>query len=148
MKFLGIDYGEKRIGIAVSDDGGMIAFPHVTIENTSSRFQRSKKYAMPKSQCISLSGCRCSSARCRRSCGRLSDLARRLRDSRRSRWRMKTKCLRRKWPSAMARKNTVDQSSAALILQSYLDRQKGYSIIESPTTTWKKKFFIGRDSCI
>lgn len=27
MKYLGIDYGEKRIGVAVSDDGGKIAFP-------------------------------------------------------------------------------------------------------------------------
>ena len=27
MKYLGIDYGMKRIGIAVSDEGGDIAFP-------------------------------------------------------------------------------------------------------------------------
>jgi putative holliday junction resolvase len=27
MKYLGIDYGTKRIGIAVSDDGGEFAFP-------------------------------------------------------------------------------------------------------------------------
>ncbi len=27
MKFLGIDYGTKRIGLAVSDDGGTLAFP-------------------------------------------------------------------------------------------------------------------------
>jgi len=28
MRFLGIDYGKKRIGIAVSDETGAIAFPH------------------------------------------------------------------------------------------------------------------------
>lgn len=33
MKYLGIDYGAKRIGIAVSDDTGMIAFPLETIPN-------------------------------------------------------------------------------------------------------------------
>jgi len=33
MKYLGIDYGSKRIGIAVSDDGGRIAFPHVVVES-------------------------------------------------------------------------------------------------------------------
>ncbi|MCL2755837.1 MAG: Holliday junction resolvase RuvX [Firmicutes bacterium] len=33
MKILGIDYGLKRIGIAVSDDRGIMAFPLVTIEN-------------------------------------------------------------------------------------------------------------------
>ena len=33
MKFLGIDYGGKRIGLAVSDEGGTIAFPRTTIAN-------------------------------------------------------------------------------------------------------------------
>lgn len=33
MKFLGIDYGAKNIGIAVSDEGGTIAFPRKTIAN-------------------------------------------------------------------------------------------------------------------
>ncbi len=33
MKYLGIDYGTKRIGIAVSDDGGSFAFPKAVIEN-------------------------------------------------------------------------------------------------------------------
>lgn len=33
MKYLGIDYGAKRIGTAVSDDGGNIAFPRAVIEN-------------------------------------------------------------------------------------------------------------------
>lgn len=28
MKYIGIDYGAKRIGVAVSDDGGAVAFPH------------------------------------------------------------------------------------------------------------------------
>jgi putative Holliday junction resolvase len=27
MKYLGIDYGQKRIGVAVSDDDGRVAFP-------------------------------------------------------------------------------------------------------------------------
>lgn len=33
MKILGIDYGTKRIGIALSDDDGQMAFPHTVIEN-------------------------------------------------------------------------------------------------------------------
>lgn len=28
MRYLGIDYGTKRVGIAVSDEDGKIAFPH------------------------------------------------------------------------------------------------------------------------
>lgn len=33
MRYLGIDYGSKRIGIAVSDDEGKIAFPEAVIPN-------------------------------------------------------------------------------------------------------------------
>jgi len=35
MKLLGIDYGTKRIGLAVSNDGGNIAFPDQVIQNDS-----------------------------------------------------------------------------------------------------------------
>lgn len=31
MKYLAIDYGQKRTGIAVSDPGGRMAFPRVTL---------------------------------------------------------------------------------------------------------------------
>ncbi len=33
MKYLGIDYGEKNIGIAVSDDGGNLAFAKTILNN-------------------------------------------------------------------------------------------------------------------
>ncbi len=33
MKLLGIDYGEKRVGIALSDEGGTIAFPKNILDN-------------------------------------------------------------------------------------------------------------------
>jgi putative Holliday junction resolvase len=32
MKYLGIDYGTKRIGLARSDELGMLAFPHSTVK--------------------------------------------------------------------------------------------------------------------
>jgi putative holliday junction resolvase len=31
MKYIGIDYGTKRIGIALSDETGSVAFPHAVI---------------------------------------------------------------------------------------------------------------------
>ncbi len=34
MKHLGIDYGSKKIGIALSDEGGSMGFPHSIIPNT------------------------------------------------------------------------------------------------------------------
>src|SRR3989344_7315396 len=33
MKYLGIDYGKKRIGLAVSDIEGNLAFPHSVVKN-------------------------------------------------------------------------------------------------------------------
>ena len=34
MKYLGIDYGSKRVGLAVSDESGNMSFPLVVINNT------------------------------------------------------------------------------------------------------------------
>jgi putative Holliday junction resolvase len=34
MKYLGIDYGTKKIGIAISNDDGTLAFPRSIISNT------------------------------------------------------------------------------------------------------------------
>ena len=33
MKFLGIDFGTKRVGIAISDENGKFAFPKVVLSN-------------------------------------------------------------------------------------------------------------------
>lgn len=36
MRYLGIDYGLKRVGLALSDEGGAFAFPHEIIANDMS----------------------------------------------------------------------------------------------------------------
>ena len=33
MRLLGIDYGSKRVGLSLTDDKGMMAFPHVVVPN-------------------------------------------------------------------------------------------------------------------
>ena len=43
MTLLGIDYGAKRVGIAVSDTGEVLAFPHVILENTKALIEDVKK---------------------------------------------------------------------------------------------------------
>ena len=35
MKYLGIDYGEKRVGIAISDEEGKVAFPKIVLKNNN-----------------------------------------------------------------------------------------------------------------
>ena len=32
---MGIDYGTKRVGIALSDEGGSMAFPHIVLDNNN-----------------------------------------------------------------------------------------------------------------
>lgn len=34
MRYMGIDYGTKRVGIALSDESGAMAFPHTVFPNT------------------------------------------------------------------------------------------------------------------
>lgn len=43
MKILGIDYGTKRIGIAITDDDGLMAFPHSVIENDNKIIDKFQK---------------------------------------------------------------------------------------------------------
>src|SRR3989344_5740007 len=40
MKFLGIDYGTKRIGLAISDENGKLAFPKEIVLNDNDTFKR------------------------------------------------------------------------------------------------------------
>ena len=43
MKYLGLDYGDKRIGVAISDEEGKIAFPRTTLENSPSVYSEIKR---------------------------------------------------------------------------------------------------------
>lgn len=40
MKFLGIDYGTKRIGVALSDEDGILAFPKEIVLNDANTFKK------------------------------------------------------------------------------------------------------------
>lgn len=45
---MGIDFGTKRVGIAFSDQGGMMAFPHAVLENDASLLDKLEKLAEEK----------------------------------------------------------------------------------------------------
>jgi putative Holliday junction resolvase len=34
MRYLGIDYGSKKVGLALSDEAGVMGFPHAILPNT------------------------------------------------------------------------------------------------------------------
>jgi putative Holliday junction resolvase len=44
MRYLGLDYGAKRIGVAISDADGGFAFPRETIPNDQSTLDRLQKF--------------------------------------------------------------------------------------------------------
>lgn len=48
MRMMGIDYGEKRIGIAISDENGRFAFPYSVVENDRKIIERIKKICQEK----------------------------------------------------------------------------------------------------
>ena len=35
MRYLGVDYGEKRVGLAISDDDGQFSFPYKVFKNNN-----------------------------------------------------------------------------------------------------------------
>lgn len=43
MRYIGIDYGSKRVGIALTDEGGSMAFPHSVLENKENLLEEVKK---------------------------------------------------------------------------------------------------------
>lgn len=43
MRYLGIDYGIKRVGVAVSDEGGALAFPYAILPNNRNLVEEIRK---------------------------------------------------------------------------------------------------------
>lgn len=48
MRYLGIDFGSSRIGIAISDELGMLAHPVETVPNDASFLSRLRKIVLEK----------------------------------------------------------------------------------------------------
>lgn len=125
MKYLGIDYGEKRIGIAVSDDSGMIAFPYATIENTASTLSEIKKICdieKPVAIIIGMPILIGEVSPLMRAIQMFGDTLARFTDIPVA---YENELFTTKMATQSgAKKDTVDQSSAALILQSWIDRNR------------------------
>ena len=51
MRLMGIDYGEKRIGLAFSDENVNMAFPHSVIENDKNTLKKIKEICEEKNIC-------------------------------------------------------------------------------------------------
>ena len=49
MRKMGIDYGHKKVGIALSDEGGLMAFPHDVFPNDKELLAKIKALVTEKS---------------------------------------------------------------------------------------------------
>ena len=132
-RYLGIDYGTKRIGLALSDEEGIIAFPLDVIENTGERkvIQEISRIVGEKAVSViivgmplKLDGTRGPAAE---NVGRFIEAVKAALDLPVNVWdeRLSTRIAERAMIegglSRQRRKQSLDQSTAQIILQSYLD---------------------------
>jgi len=124
MRLLGIDYGAKRIGIAISDEGGKLAFPREILPNDKNIFKSLGKVIEEENIGEIVIGESSDFA------GKPNPIAKQIETfSRELKKRFKLPVYKEKefLTTIEARRygesNKVDASAAALILQRYLDRK-------------------------
>jgi len=135
MRILGLDYGKKRIGIAISDEEGKYAFPYQVLENRNKFFvfdnlkiivQQEKVEKIIVGLPLNLKGEREKKAKeCEDFANKLNsylNLPVELEDERLTS-RLSSRLLRDNPSKKAKKKEAIDQQSAILILQGYLDRQ-------------------------
>lgn len=128
MRYLGIDYGTKRIGVALSDAGGGIAFPHSTLLRRGNVFIFDQILSLAKREEVEriviglpfwMDGSETEES------GRVREFAKELAAKTSIPIEFENEMFSsRMVEDAGVAKEHVDESSAALVLQSYLDRKK------------------------
>ncbi len=127
MKYLGIDYGAKRVGIAISDDTGAIAFPRETIPNDERLLARAARLAEEeKIGTIVVGDTRAAGGRENPITAEADRFARDLKE----RTRLPVERIFEVWSSIEASRLTGDEGhddavAAAIILQRYLEMRGG-----------------------
>jgi putative pre-16S rRNA nuclease len=125
MRLLGIDYGEKRMGLALSDAGGRMAFPKEILENAPGALARIADIARREhAEEIVLGESLDASGRPNRINKEIEEFADKLRDG----LNLPVHFEKEFFTSVEARRyqesgERADARAAALILQRYLDRR-------------------------
>ena len=120
MRFLGIDYGKKRIGLALSDEGGKIAMPYGIAGSLNKIISLAKKEKVGKIVIglpIGFSGRESAQAL------KTRKFAEEVKKKVKLPIEFENEILTTKIASVSSAKDKVDAASAAIILQSYLDKQ-------------------------
>lgn len=135
-KLLGIDYGEKRIGLALSDEGGRYAFNYSTLENKGDMVTQALQSICQREGVETIilglplnqeGGIGVAAERVKRFALKLKQrLGRRvIFEDERFSTALAASLLRQGGKSVREARGVIDQSSAQIILQAYLDRHHG-----------------------
>lgn len=135
MRYLGIDYGTKRVGVAISDEGGTLAFPYAILENGKGLVGEVKNICVKEHiEMIVVGESYDYSGKPNKVMGEIERFTTNLREVVslpivHEREFMSTQQAR----FFQTEKDRVDDSAAAIILQSYLDRKNTRPILETLT---------------
>ncbi len=123
MRYLGIDFGEKRVGIALSDEDGKLAFPKAVLVNNQDLLRNIIDFCMENSVDTVIMG------ESRDFHGKINEIMWKIEGFKKQLETMGKKVVYEPefLSSVQASKITgendmIDASAAAIILQSYLDR--------------------------
>lgn len=125
-RYLGIDYGDKRIGIAISDEDGYFAFPKVVLKNTTALFNELKEIVSTERVGAVIVGLPQNfSGEDTEQTKKVRAFAEVLQKEINAEIIFENEILtsRQIEKTGVSTKSMIDASSAALILQGYLDRQ-------------------------
>jgi putative holliday junction resolvase len=127
MRYLGIDFGEKRVGIAISDEEGKIAFPTAVLTNDKELLKNIVDLCMQNAVETVVMG------ESRNYQGQINEIMWRIEGFRKQLETIGYKVIYEPefMTSVQASQITgenkmLDASAAAIILQSYLDKSKNY----------------------
>jgi len=127
MKYLGIDYGTKRVGTAVSDEEGRIAFPHAVLKNDKNLTDTLVALCRERGISEIVIG---DSRKLSGEPNTISPEIEKLKNVLAEETKLPTHYEPEFWSSAQAERfqgkiDKLDASAAAIILQSFLDKKHG-----------------------
>jgi len=135
-RLMGIDYGEKRIGISLTDPLMTFAYPFTTLQNDKTLFKKLSDIIREKSIVKVILGLPSSKFK---SSAAISELVKKLKSEIESSFKIDVVLWDEEYSSILAKakviesvskkskrknKELIDQQSAAIILQEYLDSKK------------------------
>ena len=126
MRYLGIDHGDKRIGISLSDESGVFAFPFLTVENGKKAIDEIKKICSEQGVDIIVMGLPLSfSMKETEQTKKVKEFSKKLCKEIDLPIEFENEFLTSKMAGKQGvGKQNIDESSAALILQGWLDKNK------------------------